>query len=540
MKLASLRVRVTSWYCGLLAITLVIFGAAVWLGLRNYLITTVEQTLRDESNNMIDQFVAHVDEKGAKWLAGEIQESYAPEGAGRYIRIFREGKVLYQSGNMQAEGIDPSDSAPPDLLHRKASYQRIETASAGPILFFTNPWASPSGIHFIVQAGAPTQQVDRILRSLLIALSILTPLILAGAAIGGYLLMNVPFRPVVALTRQAEQIGTHALGERLPVIPTGDELERLSISLNRMIDRLEDALAHNQRFSADVSHELRTPLTILRGELEPLVDNQELSPLALDAIGSALEEIDRMSDIVENLLVISKLDFRNPLPRTPVNLNALALSTVEQLQLLAEDKQLAIHASVAGETWVPGDRVRLQQVIVNLLDNAIKYTSAGGDIWLAVSTQHSDGVIEIRDNGIGIPAECLPFVFDRFYRADKARSRESGGTGLGLSIVKAICAAFDGTVSIQSREGVGTVVQAAFPLCTSAEVAESKQSSQKAALKHLAVPGDGETDAHDIGSESVSTPVEFSHERVRSSTPGLHGAGSHYQKSFLASLQGLL
>jgi anti-sigma regulatory factor (Ser/Thr protein kinase) len=195
---------------------------------------------------------------------------------------------------------------------------------------------------------------------------------------------------------------------------------------------------------------------------------------------------------------------------------------------------------VAGETWVPGDRVRLQQVIVNLLDNAIKYTSAGGDIWLAVSTQDSDGVIEIRDNGIGIPAECLPFVFDRFYRADKARSRESGGTGLGLSIVKAICAAFDGTVSIQSREGVGTVVQAAFPLCTPAEVAESKQSSQKAALKHLAVPGDGETDAHDIASESVSTPVEISHERVRSSTPGLHGAGSHYQKSFLASLQGLL
>jgi signal transduction histidine kinase len=281
-----------------------------------------------------------------------------------------------------------------------------------------------------------------------------------------------------------------------------------------MIDRLEDALAHNQRFSADVSHELRTPLTILRGELEPLVDNQELSPLALDAIGSALEEIDRMSDIVENLLVISKLDFRNPLPRTPVNLNALALSTVEQLQLLAEDKQLAIHASVAGETWVPGDRVRLQQVIVNLLDNAIKYTSAGGDIWPAVSAQHSRGVIEIRDNGIGIPAGCLPFVFDRFYRADKARSRESGGTGLGLSIVKAICAAFDGTVSIRSREGVGTVVQATFPLCTQSEIAEAKQSNQKALLKQLAASGDAETGAHDIGSESVSTPVELSHERA--------------------------
>ena len=127
MNLASLRVRVTSWYCGLLAITLLIFGAAVWLGLRNYLFTTIEQTLRDESSNMVQQFVANVDEKGPTWLAGEIQESYAPEGAGRYIRIFREGKILYESGNMRTERMDPSTSTSPDLLRRKGSFQRVET-----------------------------------------------------------------------------------------------------------------------------------------------------------------------------------------------------------------------------------------------------------------------------------------------------------------------------------------------------------------------------------------------------------------------------
>ena len=159
MKLASLRVRVTSWYCGLLAITLVIFGAVVWLGLRNYLITTIEQTLRDESSNIISQFVAYADEKGPGWLAGEIRESFAPEGAGRYIRIFREGKVIYQSGNMQIWGMGALPPPSSDLLHNTAFFQRVETKSAGPILFYTNPWVSPSGIHFVVQAGTPTQPI---------------------------------------------------------------------------------------------------------------------------------------------------------------------------------------------------------------------------------------------------------------------------------------------------------------------------------------------------------------------------------------------
>jgi signal transduction histidine kinase len=499
MKLASLRVRVTSWYGGLLAVALIVFGAAVWLGLRSYLLTTMEQNLRDETGNIVEQFVTPVDEKGLAWLAGEIRESYAPEGDGRYIRIFRNDAVIYQSG----KGLDAVMGKIPrvltDVRHKDGLIRRVETGTAGSILIFTRPWVSPSGVRFVVEAGASTAPIDRILRSLLIALCGLTPLILIGAAVGGYVLMNVPFRPVVALTRQAEQIGAHALGERLPIIRTGDELESLSISLNRMIDRLEDALAHNRRFSADVSHELRTPLTIMRGELEPLVENPELPVQSLDAVGSVLEEIDRMSDIVESLLAISKLDFRNPMPRSPVNLNVLALSTVEQMQLLAEDKHLTVHAVATGETWVPGDPVRLQQVIVNLLDNAIKYTPAEGDVWLEVSAQHCRGVIEIQDSGIGIPAECLPFVFDRFYRADKARSRESGGTGLGLSIVRAICAAHDGTVSIQSREGMGTLVRVELPLCTAEEVARHKEKEHLGADRRrstvAAENGSLETDA---------------------------------------------
>ena len=480
MKMASLRVRVTSWYGGLLAAALIIFGSTVWLGLRSYLNDTLQKTLRNESANIVDQFVADVDAKGINWLAGEIEESYAPESDGRYIRILRAGRVLYQSHNAASAAMQ---TWPAGVSAEDASgfFSRI-AAPAGPLLLYTLAWDSPAGIHFLVQEATPTSAIDSILKSLLIALCLLTPVILVGAAVGGYLLMNVPFRPVVELTRQTERIGTQAPGERLPVIPTGDELERLSISLNRMIARLEDALAHNRRFSADVSHELRTPLTIMRGELEPLVENRALPPAALDAIGSVLEETERMSDIVESLLVISRLDAQDPLQRAPVNLSALALSTVEQMQLLAEDKDLKVHADVAEEVFVPGDRVRLQQVIVNLLDNAIKYTPAGGEIWLSVFSQGHRGVVEIRDSGIGIPAECLPFVFDRFYRADKARSRESGGTGLGLSIVKAICTAHGGEVAIHSRDHAGTTVRVELPICSPEEIAQLPEQARRASM----------------------------------------------------------
>jgi heavy metal sensor kinase len=509
MKLASLRVRVTSWYGSILAVALIIFGSAVWLGLRSYLITTIEQTLRDESSNIIDQFVSHVDEKGGAWLAAEIQESYAPEGAGRYIRILREGTVLYQSKNFELERIGSLNPTVYSLPGQKRLFQRTETASLGQLLFYTKPWDSSAGVHFVVLTGASLAPVDRILRLLLIALCILAPLIVIGGAVGGHLLMSVPLRPIVALTRQAEQIGTNTLGERLPVIPTGDEMERLSISLNRMIDRLEQALAHNRRFSADVSHELRTPLTIMRGELEPLVENPEVPPQTLDAIGSVLEEIDRMSDIVESLLAISKLDVPSSMPRSPVNLNALAVSTVDQMQLLAEDKQLIVRASTAGETWVPGDTVRLQQVIVNLLDNAIKYTPAGGKIGLDISVQRSRGVIEVHDNGIGIPAECLPHVFDRFYRADPARSRESGGTGLGLSIVKAICTAHNGVVTIQSEDGAGTSVRVELPLCAPAEIAKAKEAPEKNATSPVAVRELTETGDADAQAKRSGALIEL-------------------------------
>jgi signal transduction histidine kinase len=275
-------------------------------------------------------------------------------------------------------------------------------------------------------------------------------------------------RPVVVLTEQAERVGRKELGERLPIIPTGDELERLSLALNRMIDRLEAALAHNHRFSADASHELRTPLTIIRGELESLIQLPSIPTTVMEGIGSALEECNRMSKIVHSLMTISRLDCGGEqIELVPVDLVEIVSVTLEHMSLLAEEKHISLRFEAQQPTYVTGDPMRLKQIVVNLVDNAIKYTPEEGSVSVFVRAEADKAVILVADTGIGIPVAALPLVFDRFYRTDQARSRESGGIGLGLSIVKAICSVHGGTASVESVEGRGATFRIELPLLSS-------------------------------------------------------------------------
>jgi len=277
--------------------------------------------------------------------------------------------------------------------------------------------------------------------------------------------MRRALRPVDEITKSAERITSRNLSERLPLAHTGDELERLSISLNQMIARLEEAFHYIRRFTADASHELRTPLTVLRGELEAMAQQPQLAPEVRETIGSVLEETERLTKIVESLLAISRLDAGEAqMERMQFDLADLVATTTEQMRLLAEDKNISLYCDAAREVEVEGDRARLKQVVVNLLDNAIKYTPKGGSINIRVKATKGSAVFDVEDNGIGMPAGALPHVFDRFYRIDKARSRQMGGAGLGLSIVKSICTAHGGWVEVESSEGQGSRFRVELPL----------------------------------------------------------------------------
>ena len=479
MNIRSLRFRMTAWYAALLAGALLVFGVSVYLGLQRYLDSTLQGVLASECRTIGTELLTQLPGKSTGWLREEIDEAYAPEVNARFIRVYRVGTgVIYLSGSPKNGGFNPSQIPFPQGDKKDAARQ-IRLASGQALLINTMSFTTQDGSRFQVESGMPYRQIQVVLHGLLLTLAVYTPFVVFLAIGGGYWLMRRSLQPVDEITERAEGITSTNLSERLPVIRTGDELERLSIALNRMIARLEDAFQHINRFSADASHELRTPLTILQLELEGIFHNNNLSGSLQEQIGSALEETHRMSRIVESLLTISRLDAgETKLEKGQLDFGALVNSTAAEMKILAQEKSLAFRVLTENDVWVEGDRTRLQQVIVNLIDNAVKYTQEGGTVDVRVRTQSGKAVLEVADNGPGIPADAILHVFERFYRVDKARSRASGGTGLGLSIVKAICAAHGAEVFVSSQEGRGSCFHVELP-----RVAASAQRDEVPVLR---------------------------------------------------------
>jgi signal transduction histidine kinase len=461
----SLRFRVTAFYVGMLAVALLVFSVAVYFGAKTFLARSLDRRLSNSAQSIVNDYLVPLDQKGEAWLVEEMGESYPPGYSDPFVRVSQGSRILYESGDMLDPPVSVSKLPLPSNPRWFNRFHRETAPSGQRIVLYTVSYQPPKGAVIFVETGALIDPIRHVLHTLLLILSLTTPVILIVAAIGGYVLMARPLRPVVVLTEQAEHVGRKALGERLPIIPTGDELERLSLALNRMIERLEAALAHNHRFSADASHELRTPLTIIRGELESMIEMPSLPAPVMEGLGSALEESARMAKIVHSLMTISRMDCGDePIELVPVNLVDLVNVTLDQMSLLAEEKNISLRFTPGPATYVAGDSMRLKQIVVNLVDNAIKYTAEEGDVSITVAPEENKAVLKVSDTGIGIPPASLPLVFDRFYRADEARSRESGGTGLGLSIVKAICNVHHGAAFVESVEGKGTTLRIELPL----------------------------------------------------------------------------
>jgi heavy metal sensor kinase len=416
-------------------------------------------------------------------MAREVEDLYAPEANERFIRITRgDGHVVYASGPPHDGSFDPAtvpaltppDPARPGLtrpdlaqpaLTRAAWFPRKESSLKGTVLIAAQTYAGADNSRYVVEVGVSTARTEETVRQVLLMLAIGLPIAVCVAVAGGFVLVRRALKPVDNLSQKAAAITQHSLSERLPVVRTGDELERLSVSLNLMISRLEDAINSSKQFVADASHELRTPLAVLRGELENLAQDAQLKPQTRETLGSSLEEVDRLAEIVEGLLALSRLDTgeaREPWVR--FDLATLVATTADQMSLLAEDKHITVVCDSSERVMIEGDQARLKQVVVNLLDNAIKYTPNGGHIKLKIAQEEGNAVLDVADDGIGIPADALPHVFKRFFRVDGSRSRDQGGAGLGLSIVKSICDAHGARVEVSSTSGQGSRFRIRQPL----------------------------------------------------------------------------
>jgi heavy metal sensor kinase len=466
----SLGFRLVTWYASVLTLVFVLLGVLTLIYLRHYLEANLLDSQARRAQQIADTLLARLDRTGESALAQEVEELYSPAANERFIRITRgDGRVLYASGKPTDNTFDPS-RVPVLRPESPIEHYRKESVPGGALLIATLKYRPPKGSRasagppYIVEVGASAERTETTLRQVLLMLAVGLPVTVSIAVAGGFALVRRALKPVERIAHKAEAITQHNLSQRLPVMQTGDELERLSLSLNHMIGRLEDAIQSSKRFVADASHELRTPLTVLRGELEGLALDEQLKLRTRESLGSMLEEVDRLAEIVEGLLALSRLDAgEGQAESVRFDLFELAAITADQMGLLAEDKNITIIREGEPEITVEGDRARLKQVVVNLLDNAIKYTPDGGSVRLRITREDGHAVLDVVDSGVGIPPEALPHVFKRFYRVDNARSRGQGGAGLGLSIVKSICAAHRVTVEVDSLPGRGSRFRLKFP-----------------------------------------------------------------------------
>jgi len=460
----SFSFRLVAWYTCLLTAIFVLLCALLYLDLSRFLEHNVEQSQIHRANEIAKNLLPQIQKKGPSYIASQAKAWYVPETSDRFIRITQAGgPVVYVSGAPLDGSFNPAEVPPFQPSFDTESFHKVSLSNGRKLIVAALNYKTPQDGSYIVESGTLLDPME--LNHLILQLIVGLPLAVIIITAGGYILVRRALMPVERITRAAEQITQHNMSERLPVSKTGDELERLSVSLNRMIARLDDAFQNSKRFVADASHELRTPLTILRGELETLIEDNRLDPEVRERAASMFEEAVRLTRIVEQLFTLSRLDAGEAQAEwSRFDLANLAKTTADQMSLLAEDKNITIACDANHPVEVEGDPARLKQVVVNLLDNAIKYTQPGGAVQLHVLRTNGHAVLEVEDNGVGIPGEALPHVFERFYRVDQIRSGDFEGAGLGLSIAKSICSAHGAEIEAMSVPSHGSRFRVTMPL----------------------------------------------------------------------------
>lgn len=454
MTLQSIGARLTLWYTAAFALGFAVLGAATWFSVQNSLYHAIDDTLIERAVG-IERFI---EDHKTRLDVDEVKEEFRAHGD-----LFQ---VSDGDGAWVHRGSALAGAKVPLTADRDDHFENVLVGEE--ILRFASHRIEVDGRPLTIQVAAPLNDLQQGLRDAAWLLLPMFPVMLALAAAGGYWLARRALAPVDEITRTARSLSADNLSARLNVPRTGDELARLSGTLNEMLERLEAAFRRVSRFTADASHELRTPLAVMRTTAEVALRAQEDRSESRAALEQILAEVERTSHLTENLLLLAKADSgAGALQRRKVDLAAAVGEACIQAQTLARVKGLTLGAKVPDEAhlWVAGDPHALRRVFLILLDNAVKYTPAGGHIDV-VLCQGDDGaaVGAVEDNGIGIAADDVPHVFDRFYRADRARSRELGGAGLGLAIARWIVEAHGGTIAVASEVERGSRFEVRLPL----------------------------------------------------------------------------
>jgi len=496
----STRARLTISYAFVLLGTMVAFGVALAIGRSkealqlqlgqeafrvadNVLYTIQSAQLASKRLTFVDSTSGPTQViKSTKELADVLDPL-----PGYFMVLDQGGKLLYSSGLMRLLSGDDQTALLRSVLQLVDETGGVIVPVRGDslhLLEVTRRNVLVGGNISRVVAALPTNLAELPTTLLVGTMIVVAPIIFIVSMVVAYLVVGSAFQPVDQLINEVEAITDgRSLHRRLPADTSNDELSRLSLTVNAMLTRLEGSFAGLRRFTADASHELKTPLTVLRADVERAMHPGTNRADRMVALEEALQETERMADLVDSLLTLARADEgRFDIHRTPVELEPLVREVYETAVILGEDAGLTLSLSALENGIVMGDRTRLRQLLLNLITNAIKYTPRGGHVELAVTHKPTDEVaIAVRDTGIGISAADQPHIFDRFWRADRARSRasERGGFGLGLSIAQWIVQAHGGSINVQSRLGRGTVFTVLLPILPG----EPAQASPKAQIE---------------------------------------------------------
>jgi heavy metal sensor kinase len=458
-----IRGRLTLWYVGLLAVILVVVGAFLILRLQAGLLTGVDQNLNDHANEIAIDL-----QGGNRSFESLTNSSLRALSRGAFAAQLEsmDGRVLLSTDDPTGR-VPMIDAATRAAVLRSGGPEHL-TTRLGPERARFRVLAVPythNGVTNVLVVARSLVDVDESVRRLRLLMVLAVPVAVAGAGAGGWLLARKALLPVDRMTRKAEVITADRLQERVAVPRSRDELGRLAETLNDMLNRIERGVQEQQRLVADASHELRTPLAVMRSEIDVCLRAPDLPEEdAREVLSSVGEEVERMSRILDNLLTLARIDEgRLDLLCAPQRLDAMVVEVLDKLRPIAHAKGISL--VVEGEpAEVLADGPRLELVITNLVDNAIKYTGAGGTVRVVVWRDPHEAGISVHDTGPGIGDDALPHLFDRFYRADAARSRAAGGSGLGLAICKEIVTAHGGRLWASSELGQGSAFTLAMPL----------------------------------------------------------------------------
>jgi signal transduction histidine kinase len=479
----SLRTRLTFSYVGFFAVALIVLDIGLYLIVRQALIGSINLELNNAAQIIQQDFTSSNEALLAFFRNRNKLEVFLSDFAetNLYAQVFTpEGAVVQMSPNL-------SEPLPADQdLVRQALSEQPSTAivDAGDLRLRTyyTPLYFRDKVVGVLEVARSMKETDRALKLLFYALLGGGAVVLLAAARGGAWLTRAAFRPIDEVTHTAQSIvRAEDLSRRVPVPPAQDELQRLTITVNDLLARLEGMFSAQRRFVADVSHELRTPLAAMQGNLEVLDRGAAHDPeLLAESLADMRREVVRLIRMANDLLLLAQSESGLELRHEPVELDTLLLEVHRELRPLASGLQLRLGEE--DQIVVCGDRDRIKQALLNLGVNAIQHTPAGGSVTLGLARQEGYAALSVVDTGAGIAAEDLPHIFDRFYRADRSRSRGRGGAGLGLAIVKWIAEAHGGRIEVASTPGVGSRFALLLPLDQAPEAAEPLQFIQDAAL----------------------------------------------------------